>query len=183
MSELQERRFLWYIIRAISGKETKVSEYIALEVGVYADLIEEILIPKEKVFRRVRNRKIVVDKLFYPGYVMIKMSMTSELRDFIKSSPNVIGFLSDTKGGDPVPMTERDKDRMIRRVDVAEDRSVDAELSFCIGDSVKIIDGPFDGYSGVVCKIKEDKRRVEAEVAVFGRKTPVELSYSQVEKI
>lgn len=177
------KQYRWYIIRGVSGKESKIKEYIEAESDAYSRYIEEVLIPKERVFRRVGTRKHVVDRLFYPGYIMIKACLISEVKHFIRSVPNVIGFLSDSKGGDPVPMTDRDKEWMIRKIDNAENAQKIAEISFYIGDTVKVIDGPFDGYSGVVRTIKEDKRRLEVEVAVFGRKTPVELSYSQVEKI
>ena len=182
MSDI-EKECHWYIVRGVSGKEAKIKEYIEAESASYSRYLEEVLIPKERVLRRVGTRKLVVDRLFYPGYIIIKAFLTSELKDFIISVPNVIGFLSDSKGGDPVPMTAADKERMIRKMDSVEGVQKTSEVSFRSGDTIKVIDGPFDGYSGVVSTIKEDKRRLEVEVAVFGRKTPVELSYSQVEKI
>ena len=146
--------------------------------------IEEILVPTEKVVQIRKGKKITKDKTYFPGYIMIKANLTGEVPHVIKSVTNVIGFLGETKGGDPIPLRQSEVNRMLGKVDefLVQDES-DIIIPFIHGENVKVIDGPFNGFDGTIEKINEDKRKLEVMVKIFGRKTPLELSYMQVEKL
>ena len=183
MTEVQEKK--WYVIRAISGQENKIKTYIESEVKrLKIDLfVEEIIVPTQKVIQIRNGKKVSKEKVYFPGYIMIKANLTGEIPHIIRSFPNILGFLGETKGGDPVPLRGNEVSRMLGKVD---ELSMDAEnivIPFTIGESIKVIDGPFNGFNGNVEKVNEDKRKLEVMVKIFGRKTPLELSYMQVEKI
>ena len=183
MTEVQEKK--WYVIRAISGQENKIKTYIESEVKrLKIDLfVEEIIVPTQKVIQIRNGKKVSKEKVYFPGYIMIKANLTGEIPHIIRSFPNILGFLGETKGGDPVPLRGNEVSRMLGKVD---ELSMDAEnivIPFTIGESIKVIDGPFNGFNGNIEKVNEDKRKLEVMVKIFGRKTPLELSYMQVEKI
>ncbi len=175
----------WYVVRAVSGQENKVKSYIETEISRVgmSDYISQVLVPTEKVVHVRDGKKISKDKVFFPGYVMVEANLTGEIPHIIKSITGVIGFLGETKGGDPVPLRQAEVNRMLGKVDelaVSNDTSI---ISFVLGDTVKVIDGPFNGFNGTIEKINEDKRKLEVMVKIFGRKTPLELNFMQVEKI
>ena len=131
-----------------------------------------------------KGKKITKDKTYFPGYIMIKANLTGEVPHVIKSVTNVIGFLGETKGGDPIPLRQSEVNRMLGKVDefLVQDEA-DIIIPFIHGENVKVIDGPFNGFDGTIEKINEEKRKLEVMVKIFGRKTPLELSYMQVEKL
>jgi transcriptional antiterminator NusG len=159
----------WYVVRAVSGKEKKVKEYLELEISRMKlnDYVNQVLIPTEKVFKIQNGKKVNKEKAFLPGYVLIEAALVGEVSHVIKSIPNVIGFLGTEKGGAPVPMRLAEVNRILGKV---------------IGESVKVIDGPFNNFSGVVDEINEDKKKLKVMVKIFGRKNLLELNYMQVEK-
>jgi transcriptional antiterminator NusG len=175
----------WYVVRAVSGQENKIRNYMESEINRlgFSDLVEEILVPTQKVVQIRKGKKVNKEKVYFPGYIMIKANLSGEIPHIIKALPNVIGFLGETKGGDPIPLRTAEVNRMLGTVD---DLSMDSEsisIPFIFGENIKVIDGPFNGFNGTVEKINEDKRKLEVMVKIFGRKTPLELSYMQVEKI
>ena len=175
----------WYVIRAVSGQEAKIKDYIMSEISRlgYADQVEDILVPMEKVVQIRNGKKISKERVYFPGYIMIKANLTGELPHIIKSVTNVIGFLGETKGGDPVPLRESEVNRMLGKVDELALTAEHVAIPFNVGENVKVIDGPFNGFTGAIEKVNEEKRKLEVMVKIFGRKTPLELSYMQVEKL
>ncbi|OIQ21045.1 MAG: transcription termination/antitermination factor NusG [Flavobacterium sp. MedPE-SWcel] len=175
----------WYVVRAVSGQENKVKNYIETEttrLGV-ADYVSQVLVPTEKVVQIRDGKKTVKDKVYFPGYVMVEASLTGEVPHIIKSITGVIGFLGETKGGDPVPLRISEVNRMLGKVDELSLTTDNMSIPFTVGETVKVVDGPFNGFNGVVEKVNEEKRKLEVMVKIFGRKTPLELSFMQVEKV
>jgi len=176
----------WYVVRAVSGQENKIKAYIENEISRLGmnSFVEEILVPQEKIVQIRKGKKVTKDKTYFPGYIMIKANLSGEIPHIIKSITNVIGFLGETKGGEPIPMRQAEVNRMLGRVDELslQDES-DIIIPFIHGENVKVIDGPFNGFDATIEKINEEKRKLEVMVRIFGRKTPLELSYMQVEKL
>jgi len=175
----------WYVVRAVSGQENKVKTYIESEISRLGlqDYVEEVLVPTEKVIQIRNGKKINKERVYFPGYIMVKANLAGEVTHVIKSVTNVIGFLGEVKGGDPVPLRQSEVNRMLGKVDELAVKTDNVAIPFTLGETVKVIDGPFNGFNGSVEKINEEKRKLEVMVKIFGRKTPLELSYMQVEKI
>ncbi|MGB3606808.1 MAG: transcription termination/antitermination protein NusG [Psychroserpens sp.] len=176
----------WYVVRAVSGQENKIKAYIENEISRLGleDFVDQILVPTEKVIQIRNGKKIQKEKVFFPGYIMVQANLSGEIPHIIKSITNVIGFLGETKGGDPVPLRQSEVNRMLGKVDeLSVDADANVAIPYTIGETVKVIDGPFNGFDGTVEKINEDKRKLEVMVKIFGRKTPLELSYMQVDKV
>ncbi|MFP2997674.1 transcription termination/antitermination protein NusG [Spongiivirga sp. MCCC 1A20706] len=175
----------WYVVRAVSGQENKIKSYIENEITRLGlgDFVEEVLVPTEKVVQIRNGKKVNKERTYFPGYIMIKANLSGEIPHIIKSITNVIGFLGETKGGDPVPLRQSEVNRMLGKVDELAVQTDSVAIPFVMGETVKVIDGPFNGFNGTVEKINEEKRKLEVMVKIFGRKTPLELSYMQVEKI
>ncbi len=176
----------WYVVRAVSGQENKVKAYIETEINRLgmADYISQVLVPTEKVVTVRDGKKITKDKVYFPGYVMIEAFLTGEIPHIIKSITSVIGFLGEVKGGDPVPLRLSEVNRMLGKVDELSVKMDNNNIiPFTINETVKVIDGPFNGFNGTVEKINEEKRKLEVMVKIFGRKSPLELSFTQVEKV
>ena len=175
----------WYVLKAISGQESKVKTYIETEIKRvgYESYVTQVIIPIEKVIQMRNGKKILNERPYYPGYLMVEANLIGEIPHMIKNIPGVISFLSLTKGGDPVPMRKSEVNRMLGRMDELSEFAVDVEIPFVVGESIKVIDGPFNGFNGVIEKIHEDKKKLEVKVRIFGRETPLELSYMQVEKL
>jgi len=183
MSEVLEKK--WYVVRAVSGQENKISGYIQTEIerqGL-SDYLDEVLVPIEKVVQIRNGKKIQKERTYFPGYIMIKANLGGEMVHVIRSITNVIGFLGETKGGDPVPLRKSEVNRMLGKVDELSLNADDVAIPFVLGETVKVVDGPFNGFNGTIEKINEEKRKLEVMVKIFGRRTPLELSYLQVEKI
>lgn len=181
MSETTKR---WYVLRAIGGKEKKVKEYIEHEIanGDLKGFVEQVLIPTEKVYQIRSGKKISKERNFFPGYVLIEASLVGEVTHTLRNIPNVIGFLGDTKGGDPVPMRPSEINRILGKVDELAETGEELNIPFVVGETVKVIDGPFNGFNGTIEVINEEKKKLQVMVKIFGRKTPLELSFMQVEK-
>jgi transcriptional antiterminator NusG len=174
----------WYVVRAVSGKEKKVKEYLELEITRHKlnDFVEQVLIPTEKVFQIKNGKKVSKEKSYLPGYVLIEAALVGEVPHVIKGIPNVIGFLGAEKGGAPVPMRLAEVNRILGKVDELLETEEEMKIPFVVGEPVKVIDGPFQNFTGVVDEINEDKKKLKVMVKIFGRKNLLELSYMQVEK-
>ena len=146
------------------------------------DYISQILLPIEKVYQIRNGKKTSKERNLYPGYVFIEANLVGEVPHIIKNLTNVIGFLSDKKGGEPVPLRLNEVNRMLGKVDEMAESEAELNIPFVVGESVKVIDGPFNSFSGVIEEINEEKKKLKVMVKIFGRKTPLELSYMQVEK-
>ena len=175
----------WYVVRSVSGKENKIKEYIESEVKRLnlGDFVEQILVPTEKVIQIRNGKKINKERVFIPGYIMVQASLTGEVPHVIKSINGVIGFLGEVKGGDPVPLRQAEVNRLLGKVDELSVKDENVNIPYTLGETIKVIDGPFNGFNGTVEKVNEEKRKLEVMVKIFGRKTPLELSYMQVEKV
>jgi transcriptional antiterminator NusG len=175
----------WYVVRAVSGQENKIKAYIEQEVNRVgmADYVSQVLVPTEKVVQVKDGKKISKERVYYPGYVMIEANLTGEIPHIIKSITGVIGFLGETKGGEAVPIRLAEVNRMLGKVDELSVTTENVNIPFTIDETVKVIDGPFNGFNGTIEKINEEKRKLEVMVKIFGRKTPLELSFMQVEKV
>jgi transcription termination/antitermination protein NusG len=175
----------WYVVRAVSGQENKVKAYIETEINRLniGDYISQVLVPTEKIVTVKEGKKIVKDKVYFPGYIMIEANLAGEIPHIIKSITSVIGFLGEVKGGDPVPLRMSEVNRMLGKVDELAVKTDSHAIPFTINETIKVIDGPFNGFNGTVEKINEEKRKLEVMVKIFGRKTPLELSFMQVEKV
>ncbi|MBL6626870.1 MAG: transcription termination/antitermination protein NusG [Bacteroidetes bacterium] len=174
----------WYVVRAISGQETKTKHYIETEMARtgMSDLLGQVLIPTEKVYQIRNGKKVLKERNFFPGYIMVEAVLTGELVHTLKNIPGVIGFLGETKGGEPTPLRLSEVNRMLGKVDELAESAEQVSIPFVLGESVKVIDGPFRDFVGSIEKIHEDKRKLEVMVKIFGRRTPLELSFMQVEK-
>ncbi len=139
--------------------------------------------PTEKVIQIRNGKKVNKERNYFPGYIMIKANLSGEVPHIIRSITNVIGFLGETKGGEPVPLRKAEVNRMLGKVDELSVQSENVVIPFKIGETIKVIDGPFNGFNGNIEKVNEEKRKLEVMVKIFGRKTPLELSYMQVEKV
>jgi transcriptional antiterminator NusG len=181
---MEENVKKWYVLRAIGGKEKKVKEYIDNEIKRLnlADLIAQVLIPTEKVYQIRNGKKVSKERIFYPGYVLIEAALVGEIQHILKDIPNVIGFLGDPKTGEPIPLRQSEANRILGRVDELADSDEEINVPFFVGETVKVIDGPFNSFSGIIEEVNEEKKKLKVMVKIFGRKTPLELSFMQVEK-
>jgi transcription termination/antitermination protein NusG len=171
----------WYIIHAYSNFENKVAESIreqAKQRGL-SDLFEEVMVPKEKVVEVRRGRKVDAERKFFPGYVLVKMDLTDEAFHLIKNTPKVTGFLgADNK---PMPISDAEAARILHQVQEGIERPKPS-VSFEVGENVRVSDGPFASFNGTVEEVDEARSRLKVAVSIFGRATPVELEFGQVEK-
>ncbi len=171
----------WYIVHAYSNFEKKVAEAIqtsAKDKGL-DHLIEEVFVPTEEVTEVRRGRKINTERRFFPGYVLVKMTLNDDTYHLIKDTPKVTGFLG--SGNKPMPVPQKEVDRIRGVIEEGETRPR-STITFEIGENVRVVDGPFASFSGVVEEVDEDAERVKVAVSIFGRATPVELEFTQVEK-
>ena len=176
--------FRWYIVHAYSGFEKKVAQAIreqAVQKNI-ASLIEEVVVPVEEVTEVRRGKKIQTERKFFPGYVMVKMELTDETWHMVKNTAKVTGFLGHGGKGRPVPITEKEAESIFAQVRDGIEHPK-SQVSFEVGENVKIIDGPFDSFVGIVEGVDDEKNRVKVSVSIFGRATPVDLEFSQVEKV
>jgi transcriptional antiterminator NusG len=171
----------WYVINVYSGFENKVAESIRelSEQKDMADLFEQILVPVEEVVEMRRGAKVKTERKFFPGYVLIRMEMTDESWHLVKNTAKMAGFLGD--GGRPTPVKDAEVERILRQVQEGIERPKPA-VTFEIGEQVRVCDGPFNSFNGLVEEVDEERARLKVAVSIFGRATPVELEYSQVEK-
>ena len=172
----------WYIIHAYSNFEKKVAEAIKEQAALkgLADQFEEVLVPLEEVVEMRRGRKVKSERKFFPGYVLVKMEMTDQAYHLVKDTPKVSGFLGTDKK--PLPITEDEALRILHQVQEGVDRPKPS-VTFDIGEQVRVSDGPFASFNGVVEEVDEERARLKVAVSIFGRATPVDLEYGQVEKV
>jgi transcriptional antiterminator NusG len=172
----------WYIVHAYSNFEKKVAESIREQAAAHglADAFEQVLVPTEDVVEVRRGQKIKAERKFFPGYVLVKMELTNETWHLVKNTPKVTGFLG--TGNKPVPVSQAEVDRILNQVQEGVERPKPS-IQFEIGEQVRVMDGPFASFSGSVEEVDEERSRVKVAVSIFGRATPVELEYSQVEKV
>ncbi len=175
----------WYVVRAIGGQENKVKSYIEQEIVRLGleDFIKQVIVPTEKVIQIRNGKKYHKEKVYFPGYIMVEANLSGEIPHIIKAVPSVIGFLGEVKGGDPVPLRKAEINRLLGKVDELAIQNENVAIPFTVGETVKVVDGPFNGFDGTIEKINEEKRKLEVMVKIFGRRTPLELSYMQVDKI
>ncbi|MEA3448247.1 MAG: transcription termination/antitermination protein NusG [Bacteroidota bacterium] len=173
----------WYVIRAIGGKEKRVKEFLESEIARrdLQDRVSNVLIPMEKYYQVRNGKKISKERNHFPGYVLIEAALDGEIIHIIKNVTNVIGFLG-TQSGDPVPLRESEVNRILGKVDELAEQEEEINIPFYVNESVKVIDGPFNGFKGTIEEVHEDKKKLKVMVKIFGRKTPLELSFMQVEK-
>jgi len=174
----------WYVVRAVSGQEKKVKDYIEMEIkrNGLQDYVSQLLIPTEKVYQIRNGKKVSKERNFFPGYVLIEASLDGEVPHIIKGVTNVIGFLGTEKGGQPVPLRTSEVNRILGKVDELAESDEELTIPYIVGETVKVIDGPFNNFTGVIEEINEEKKKLKVMVKIFGRKTPLELGYMQVDK-
>ena len=172
----------WYVIRAISGNEKKVKQYLESEISRLglSDFVSQVLIPTEKVYQVRKGKKISKERNYLPGYVLIEALLTGEIPHIIKSVPGVLGFLGSK--GEPVPLRPAEVNRILGKVDELAEQGEEVSVPFIVGETVTVIDGPFNSFTGIIEEINEEKKKLKVMVKIFGRKTPLELGFMQVEK-
>ena len=172
----------WYVVHVYSGFEKKIAQQIREQAGQkgLADHFDEILVPSEEVTEVRRGQKINTERKFFPGYVLVKMELTDEAWHLVKDTPKVTGFLGNRNK--PSPITEAEADRIMKQSQEGVDRPRPSVV-YEVGEQVRVSDGPFASFNGVVQEVDEERARVKVEVSIFGRPTPVELEYGQVEKV
>lgn len=173
----------WYVLKAIGGKEKKAAENIDAEVRRRGleDLVGQAVVPVEKIYQQRNGKKVQKELVLYSGYVFVECNLTPEVQAVLSNVPNIISFLTVGKEK-PQAMTAAEVNRMIGRMDETVDETQDVSVPYVQGESVKVIDGPFNGFSGVIEEVNEERKKLSVMVKIFGRKTPLELSYAQVEK-
>ncbi|GAA3941947.1 transcription termination/antitermination protein NusG [Chitinophaga oryziterrae] len=175
----------WYVLRVVSGKERKVKEYLDIEVrrSDWGSMIAQIFLPVEKVYKVLAGKKVMREKNFYPGYIMIEAidgKMSDDVIQAIRNVSGVIHFLGKDK---PIALRKAEVNKMLGKVDEMSDNGLTMSEPFIVGETIKIIDGPFNDFNGVIEEVIEDKKKLKVTVKIFGRATPVELNFMQVEKI
>ena len=175
----------WYVIRVVSGKERKIKEYIDKEVKInnWAKSVVQVLCPIEKVFKVLNGKKVLREKTLYPGYLLLEANdgkLTDDIVHGIKNVTNVIHFLGREN---PVALRKTEVNKMFGKMDEVSEQDINYAEPYIIGETLKIIDGPFNDFNGTVEEVNEEKKKLKIVVKIFGRATPVELNYSQVEKI
>ena len=173
----------WYVLRAISGKEGKVKEVIEAlmnNVPDFAKHVSQVLIPTEKVYQVRNGKKVMKERSYLPGYVLVEAALVGEIAHHLRNTPNVLGFL----GGmdNPTPLRQSEVSRILGTFDELQETEDDANIPYIVGETVKVNYGPFSGFSGVIEEINTEKKKLKVMVKIFGRKTPLELNFMQVEK-
>ncbi|MCK9255500.1 MAG: transcription termination/antitermination protein NusG [Bacteroidales bacterium] len=180
MSEIVKK---WYVVRALSGKEKKVKEYLEAEIArlELQDQVSQVLIPIEKVYQVRNGKHVTKERSFFPGYILLHAALDGEVEHIIKNVSGVIGFLK-TKDGHAIPLRNDEIARILGKVDELAESDEEVSMLFYVGEPVKVIDGPFSGFSGVIEEVYDEKKKLKVMVKIFGRKTPLELRFVQVEK-
>ena len=183
--DMAENNYKWYVLKAISGKENKVKEYIEgalITSTLFKEYVSQVLIPTEKVVALRGNKRVIKERNMLPGYVLVECNLTDECYPLLRNIPNVLGFLSDGKSSiKPKPVPQAEVNRLVGNVDeVAIEAALDE--TYLVGEHVKVTDGPFNGFEGVINEVAQDKRKLKVVVTIFDRQTPLELSYDQVAK-
>mgnify|MGYP001443033195 FL=1 len=175
----------WYVLRVMGGKERKTVDFIEKEidrVGI-KKYVSQILVPTEKVYQIRNGKKVSKERNFFPGYVLVEADLVGEVPHILKNVTGVLGFLGATKGGVPVPMRKSEINKILGKVDEMALTDENINIPFVVGETVKVIDGPFNSFNAEIEGIDEHKKKLKLMVKIFGRKTPLELNFMQVEKI
>lgn len=188
--ETQHEDTKWYVLRVVSGKERKVKEYLDKEVNRsgWSETIKQVFLPMEKVYKVQNGKKVMREKNYFPGYVMIEVSdgkLNDDMVQHISNVSNVMHFLTDGKGakGNIISLRKAEVNKMLGKVDEMNDQGIVMNEPFIVGETIKIIEGPFNDFNGVIEEVNDDKKKLKVTVKIFGRSTPVELNYMQVEKL
>jgi transcription termination/antitermination protein NusG len=181
----QQQETKWYVLRVVSGKERKVKEYLDKEISRgWSDVVKQVFLPVEKVYKVQNGKKVMRERNYYPGYVMVEIAegkLSDDLRDIIKNTSNVIHFLGKEN---PIALRKSEVNKMLGKMDeMAEAGGVTMSEPFIVGETIKIIEGPFNDFNGTIEEVNDEKKKLKVTVKIFGRSTPVELNYMQVEKI
>jgi transcriptional antiterminator NusG len=172
----------WYVLRAVSGKEAKVKEYLEADIrnSDLGEYVSQVLIPTEKIFQVRNGKKIVKERSYLPGYVLVEAALVGEVTHHLRNTPNVIGFL----GGmdNPTPLRQSEVNRILGTVDELQESGEELDAPYVVGETIKVADGPFSGFSGLIEEVNSEKKKLKVMVKIFGRKTPLELGFTQVEK-
>ena len=178
MSEIEKK---FYVLRTLSGKENKVKEYLqaAIKRPDLKEFISQVIIPTEKVYAVRNGKKVLKERAYLPGYIIIEAVLVGEVVHFLKNVNYVVGFLG---GNKPAPLRASEVNRILGTVDELQEQSEEIDVEFYVGETIKVIHGPFNGFHGVVEEINTEKKKLKVMVKIFGRKTPLELGYMQVEK-
>jgi len=179
MSEQDKK---WYVVRAISGNEKKVKHYLETEIANHnlEDYITQVLIPTEKVYMIRKGKKVSKERNYFPGYVLIEAILVGEVPHIIRNVPGVLGFLG-AKGA-AHPLRPSEVKRLLGKFDELSEAGEDVNIPYIVGETVTVVDGPFNSFSGVIEEINEEKKKLKVMVKIFGRKTPLELGFMQVQK-
>ena len=182
---MADSKFKWYVLRAISGKENKVKEYIESALvtsSLFKEYVSQVLIPTEKVVVLRGGKRTIKERNLLPGYVLVECNLCDECYPLLRNIPNVLGFLSDGKSSiKPAPVPQSEINKIIGDVDAPE-VELQLEEVYVVGEKVKVTDGPFNGFTGVVQEVAQDKHKLKVVVTIFDRQTPLELGFNQVEK-
>lgn len=186
----QQKESKWYVLRVVSGKERKVKEYLDKDISRsgWTEIIRQVFLPMEKVYKVQNGKKVMREKNYFPGYVMLEVAegkLTDDIIQHISNISNVMHFLTDGKGskGNIISLRKAEVNKMLGKVDEMNDQGVTMSEPFIVGETIKIIEGPFNDFNGVIEEVNDEKKKLKVTVKIFGRSTPVELNYMQVEKI
>ena len=190
IAEVQQAESKWYVLRVVSGKERKVKEYLDKDISRngWTDVVKQVFLPMEKVYKVQNGKKVMREKNYYPGYVMIEVangSLNDDMVQHISNISNVMHFLTDGKGskGNIISLRKAEVNKMLGTVDDRNDQGITMSEPFIIGETIKIIEGPFNDFNGTIEEVNDEKKKLKVSVKIFGRSTPVELNYMQVEKL
>ena len=178
MSEIEKK---FYVLRAVNGKENKVKEYLEAEIknSNLQDYITQVIIPTEKVIQQRNGKRVLKEKAYLPGYIIVEAVLVGEVVHFLKNVNYIIGFLGGTT---PVPLRSSEVNRILGTVDALQEQAEEFDVQYVVGETIKVTFGPFAGFHGEIEEIDSDKKKLKVMVKIFGRKTPLELGYMQVEK-
>jgi transcriptional antiterminator NusG len=186
----QQQDTKWYVLRVVSGKERAVKEYLDKDLTrqTWGNRIKQIFLPMEKVYKVQNGKKVMREKNYYPGYVMIEVGdgqLTDDMVQHISNISNIMHFLTDGKGskGNIICLRKAEVNKMLGRVDEMSDQGISMSEPFIVGETIKIIDGAFNDFNGVIEEVNDERKKLKVIVKIFGRSTPVELNYMQVEKL
>lgn len=189
-ADVQQAESKWYVLRVVSGKERKVKEYLDKDISRngWNNIVKQVFLPMEKVYKVQNGKKVMREKNYFPGYVMIEVAdgkLTDDMVQHISSISNVMHFLTDGKGskGNIISLRKAEVNKMLGKVDEMNDQGVTLSEPFIVGETIKIIEGPFNDFNGVIEEVNDEKKKLKVTVKIFGRSTPVELNYVQVEKM
>ena len=185
MEQKEVENMNWYVLRVMGGKERKTVSFIEKELDRLGmnDFVSQLLVPTEKIYQIRKGKKVSKERNFFPRYILVEANLVGEVPHVLKNVTNVLGFLGATKGGIPVPMRKSEINRILGKVDAMALTDENVNIPFIVGEVVKVIDGPFNSFNAEIEGIDEQKKKLKLMVKIFGRKTPLELNFMQVEKI